>query len=550
MNKPDTRPQHRILSPLRIPLFRRIWGASLLSNLGFMILSVAAAWTMTLLTASANMVALVQTALMLPMMLLSLAAGAIADMYDRRKVGLVALCLSLLASAGLAVAMLSGIVTPWMLLAFCFLLGSGMAIFGPSWQASVSEQVPAEDLPQGVALNSISFNIARSFGPAIGGAVVAAAGSFAAFAMACVFYLPLFFVMLGWRRVPVPARLPPERIDRAISAGLRYALYSNVLRTVLIRTFAIGIAGSSVAALLPLIARDLVHGQAETYGILLGAYGIGAVVGAIAIGRFRSLLNNEQIVLVSTLLMAACVGIVAISPWVFVTVLALFGAGVGWMVAVTLFNIAMQTAVPRWVTGRTVAAFQTAIAAGIAIGSWLWGDVAQDLGVSLAVQLSALLTVATMLLGLVWRTPEIADADREAIEMRDPDVALALTGRSGPIVIDVEYRIAPEDARAFYNRMQAVRAMRLRNGAFGWSIARDISQPDQWFERFQYPTWHDYLRHRSRSTPEELAILDLARRYHRGEPELRVRRLLERPFGSVRWQDDAPAYGPDISGNP
>lgn len=536
-------PRAGITAPLRQPLFRRIWLASLLSNLGFMILAVAAGWTMTELTPSAHMVALVQTAIMLPMMLLSLPAGAIADMYDRRKVGLFALCLPLAAACGLCAVMPTGLMTPWLMLGFCFLGGSGMALFGPSWQAAVSEQVPARDLAPAVALNAISFNIARSFGPAIGGLIVAAAGSVTAFGVTALSYIPLMIVMFLWRRVPVPSRLPPERIDRAVHAGIRYVFYSHPLRAVLIRTFAIGITGGSVSALMPLVTRDLVHGQAQTYGLMLGAFGIGSVIGALGIARIRRHLSNEGATAAFTLLTAACMAGVAFSAHVPLTIILLLGAGIGWMVCLTLCNVTVQMAVPRWVTGRAAAAFQTAIAGGIAIGSWLWGQVAQTHGVAAAMLGSAVALVLTLLVAIIWRMPEIAEADRQAIDRDAPEVALALTGRSGPIILEIEYRIDPQDARTFYHRMQAVRAMRLRNGAFDWSISRDIENPEYWFERYFYPTWFDYLRQRSRATPEEEAIHDLAVRHHRGDPVLRVRRLLERPFGSVRWKDDAPDFG-------
>lgn len=508
-----------------------------------MILSVGAGWTMTELTPSADMVALVQTAIMLPMMLLSLPAGAIADMYDRRKVGLFALCLPLTAACGLCVIMPTGLVTPWLMLGFCFLAGSGMALFGPSWQASVSEQVPPKDLPPAIALNSISFNIARSFGPAIGGVIVAAAGSVAAFGVTAMSYIPLLIVMFAWRRVPVPSRLPPERIDRAVHAGVRYVFYSHPLRVVLIRTFAIGLTGGSVSALMPLVTRDLVHGQAQTYGIMLGAFGIGSIIGALNISRIRRVLSNEGAASLFSLMTAACIAGVAFSPYVSLTIALLLGCGIGWMVCLTLCNVTIQMAVPRWVTGRAAAAFQTAIAGGIAIGSWLWGQVAQAHGVSIAMLSSAVALALTLFVALIWRMPEIAEADRQAIDRDDPEVALALTGRSGPIILELEYRIDPQEARTFYHRMQAVRAMRLRNGAFNWSISRDVENPDYWFERYHFPTWFDYLRQRSRTTPEEQAIHDLAASHHRGEPVLRVRRLLERPFGSVRWKDDAPDFG-------
>ncbi len=215
-----------VMAPLRHAVFRRIWLASLLSNLGLMINGVGAAWAMTQMTSSADMVALVQTALMLPIMLLSLAAGAIADMYDRRIVGLAALSVGLAGAVALTALAYLDAVTPNSLLLFCFMIGSGMALFGPAWQASVSEQVPVDTLPAAVALNGISYNIARSFGPALGGLIVAAAGAVAAFVSNVVLYIPLLIVLYLWQRTLEPSRLPPERLRRAMVSGVRYIVHS------------------------------------------------------------------------------------------------------------------------------------------------------------------------------------------------------------------------------------------------------------------------------------------------------------------------------------
>ena len=252
-----------ILAPLRHATFRRIWTASLMSNLGLLVMAVGAAWSMTQMTSSASMVALVQTALMMPVALIATPAGAIADMFDRRIVGLVALAIALLGAVSMTALAWLGIMTPDLLLALCFTVGSGMALFGPAWQASVSEQVPAEALPSAVALNSLSYNIARSFGPAIGGVIVAAAGAIAAFAANALFYLPLIIVLYLWRRVQEPSRLPPERLARAVISGVRYILNSPSIRILLTRTLVTGIVGGSISALMPIATRDLLRGDAQ-----------------------------------------------------------------------------------------------------------------------------------------------------------------------------------------------------------------------------------------------------------------------------------------------
>jgi MFS family permease len=534
-----------VTAPLRHSAFRRIWLASLLSNLGLLIQAVGAAWAMTQMTSSADKVALVQTALMLPIMLISMPAGAIADMYDRRIVALVSLTISLSGASALTVLAWFGLITPAILLAFCFVVGCGMALFGPAWQSSVSEQVPAETLPSAVALNGISYNIARSFGPAVGGIVVATAGAVAAFAVNAVLYIPLLAVLFLWRRSIEPSRLPRERLNRAIVSGVRYIANSPSIRIVLARTLVTGLVGGSVSALMPLVARDLLHGGAQTYGIMLGAFGMGAVIGALNISEVRKRMSGEAAVRACAISMGAAIAAVALSRQPVLTAMALVVAGAVWMLAVALFNIGVQLSAPRWVAGRSLAAFQAAIAGGIALGSWGWGRLTDAAGVETALLVSAVLMLASPLLGLWLRMPRVGARNEDAEVLADPEVRLALTGRSGPLVVEIEYRVDQESARAFHQVMQEVQLSRQRNGAYGWSIARDIADPELWTERYHCPTWFDYLRQRNRSTQSERALHQRAMDFHLGPDPVRVRRMLERPFGSVRWKEETP----DIAAN-
>jgi MFS family permease len=530
-----------ITAPLRHSVFRRIWLASLLSNLGILIQGVGAAWAMTQMTSSADKVALVQTALMLPVMLISMPAGAIADMHDRRIVALVSLAIALAGATALTVLAWLNLVTPNILLALCFVVGSGMALFGPAWQSSVSEQVPAETLPAAVALNGISYNIARSFGPAIGGIVVATSGAVAAFAANALLYLPLLAVLFLWNRVSEPSRLPRERLNRAMVSGVRYITNSPSIKIVLTRTLVTGIIGGSVSALMPLVARDLLHGGAQTYGIMLGAFGMGAVIGALNIGEVRRRMSGEAAVRACALSMAGAIAAVAIGREPVLTAAALVLAGAVWMLAVALFNIGVQLSAPRWVAGRSLAAFQASIAGGIAIGSWGWGYLTDLAGVETALLVSAGLMFASPLLGLWLRMPPVGARNEAASEvLADPEVRLSLTGRSGPLVVEIEYRVAQDNARAFHNVMQEVQLSRQRNGAYGWSIARDIADPELWTERYHCPTWLDYLRQRNRPTQSERELHQQAMAFHLGPDPIRVRRMLERPFGSVRWKEDTP----------
>ncbi|MGY3694384.1 MFS family permease [Bradyrhizobium sp. USDA 3240] len=496
---------------------------------------------MTQMTAEADKVALVQTALMLPVMLIAMPAGAIADMHDRRIVALVSLAIALSGATTLTVLAWLNLVTPNILLALCFVVGSGMALFGPAWQSSVSEQVPSETLPAAVALNGISYNIARSFGPAIGGIVVASAGAVAAFAANAVLYLPLLAVLFLWNRVSEPSRLPRERLNRAIVSGVRYITNSPSIRIVLTRTMVTGIIGGSVSALMPLVARDLLHGGAQTYGIMLGAFGMGAVIGALNISEIRSRLSGEAAIRVCALTMGAAIAAVAVSRQPVITAAALVVAGAVWMLAIALFNIGVQLSAPRWVAGRSLAAFQASIAGGIAIGSWCWGRITDLGGVEMALLISAGLMLLSPVLGFWLRMPPIGARNEDATDMlADPEVRLQLTGRSGPLVVEIEYRVAQDNARAFHNVMQDVQLSRQRNGAYGWSIARDIADPELWTERYHCPTWLDFLRQRNRATQIERTLHQKAADFHIGAEPIRVRRMLERPFGSVRWKDETP----------
>ena len=530
-----------IFSPLRYAVFRRIWTASLLSNLGILVLGVGAAWTMTQISSSTNLVALVQTSLMLPVALVSTPAGAIADMFDRRMVGIVALSIALAGSISLSVLAWLGVVTPVLLLVFCFIIGSGMALFGPAWQASVSEQVPAEALPSAVALNGISYNIARSFGPAIGGVIVASAGAVAAFATNALLYLPLLVVLFLWRRLKEPSRLPPERMARAVISGVRYIVHSPPIRIVLGRTLVTGIAGGSVSALMPIVTRDLLHGGAQTYGVMLGAFGMGAVIGALNIAALRGRLGDEVSIRLCMIVMGVFVAVVALSRSPVLSGIALVFAGAAWTASVTVFNVGVQLAAPRWVAGRALAAYQAAISGGIALGSWVWGSTASVIGVEGTLLISGAALLVSPLLGLWMRMPTASGPNELSLDvLADPEVRLSLTPRSGPIVVEIEYRVDPARARLFYAVMQHVQLSRQRNGAYGWSIARDLADPELWTERYHCPTWHDYLRQRSRSTASERALHLRANKFHIGPEPIRIRRMLERPVGSVRWKEDTP----------
>jgi MFS family permease len=529
------------LEPLRERTYRRIWSASVLSNFGQLILGVGAAWEMTRLTTSASLVALVQTALMLPLMLVSVPAGAIADMFDRRRIAIVGLSFATVCAAVLTTLAFNGLTSPWILLAFCSLIGAGVALYSPAWGASIAEQVTPEHLPAAIALGSISYNLARSFGPAVGGVIVLAAGARAAFLTNSLAYLPLLTAFILWRRKSTAPRLPPERIDRAILAGARYALHSSPVRAAMVRAFSFGLAGAAGSALVPLVARDLLKGNASTYGLLLGCGGVGAVVGALLVSKARERLTPEQ-----AFRLCACTGgvmvlVIGTSHVLVLTAAAMAIAGMVNMLSIALLNVGVQLSVPRWVAGRALAGFQASLTGGIALGAGMWGHVAAQRSIEIAFLGSGVALILTPLIGLLIPMRHLLPADVEMIEIgSEPEVALAITPRSGPIAIEIDYRVDPGEARQFYDVMLKLQRARQRNGAFQWSLARDLSDPELWTERYHLPTWLDYSRLRSRFTHADRALQEAADAFNGARTARRVRRRLERPFGSVRWRADTP----------
>jgi hypothetical protein len=326
-------------------------------------------------------------------------------------------------------------------------------------------------------------------------------------------------------------------------SGLRYIGNSPSIKIVLARTLVFGLLGGAILALLPLVTRDRLQGGAGLYGMMLGAFGVGAVLGALNLTRLRKHLSAEAAISTCTITMGAGFAVVAASHTPVFTMAALVAAGAGWTLAWTLLNIGVQLSAPRWVSGRALAAYQAASSGGIALGAWGWGHLTDLAGVEAALLIAGVLMLASPLIGLWLRMPRIGSRGEETVVLDDPEVRLALTGRSGPVVVEIEYRVERENAWAFHTVMQEVQLFRKRNGAYGWSIARDIADPELWTERYRCPTWFDYLRQRNRATRSEAATEQRAIAFHIGPGPVRIRRMLERPFGSVRSSKDYTGAG-------
>jgi MFS family permease len=527
------------LSPLRYRAFAMIWTAALVSNLGTQLQQVGAGWLMTSLSGSPEMVALVQTAATLPIMLFALTAGALADNFERRRIMLAAQGFMFVTAGVLAALAWAELLQPWSLLGLTFLIGMGQALHNPSWQASVGDLVPRAELPQAVLLNSMGFNVARSGGPALGGLVVAAAGAASAFALNAASFVAMLGALLNWRPEPRERGVPRENIGRAIFDGIAFVAMSTDIQRVMLRACLFGFGAISVLGLLPVIARDHLDLAAFGYGLLLGSFGAGAILGGFIETILKARFDNEGRARLALTLFAAALLWIAGSRSAWLSLPALLLTGACWVQVLSLLNVTVQLSAPRWVVGRAISLYQTAVFGGMATGSWCWGSLAQRFGIPAALSVASALLIATALIGMARRLPDPQRLDLEPLNrFREPQLRLDLSARSGPIMVMVDYEIRQEDVDAFLALMTRRRQIRLRDGARRWALLRDLENPRTWTESYHVATWTEYVRHNLRRTKADADNLDNLRALHQGEVPPRVHRMIERP--TVPRRDDMP----------
>lgn len=529
-----------ILSPLRLPLFRAIWAANLVGSIGWLVQGVGAAWLMTTLAGTADKVALVQTATMAPILLFALLAGALADVWDRRWVLLVAQLWVATAAFGLATVSGAGMLTPVVLLLFTFLIGTGAALNGPAWQAVVREIVPREELAAAVTLNAIGFNLARAFGPAVGGAVVAAYGSQAAFLLNGISALALVVVLLFWRRQLPKDDLPRERLGGAVITGLRYVGETPAIRAILGRAAVFGMAASAALALLPLIARDRLGGGPVIYGLLLGGFGIGALLGAFLIHPLRHRRGAEFVITVLSAAGGIAFLVVGLLPDQLVTVLLALGvAGTAWLGAFSTFNITVQMRTAYWVQARVLSLYQTVVFGGMAIGAWAWGELADITSLEVGYMLAGGMLLASV--ALHWWQPLHAgeNPNLQPATRQEPLPAVTATVEEGPVMVQIEYEVGPATAPAFVAAMDEVGHLRRRNGAIRWRLFQDVTQGEHWIETFVLGDWVEHQRLRRRMTVADVALEARAVAFHQGRSAPMRRYMVARRHDSRYLLDEA-----------
>lgn len=491
-------------APLSHPTFRSLWLAVLVSNIGTWIHDVAAAWIMAETTGSPLMVAAVQSATTLPVVLLAIVAGTLADIVDRRRYLILAQLWMFLAAGTLAVLAQLGQLGPWSLVLLTFALGCGAAMAMPAQQATTPELVPKPLLGSAVALGSLSMNIARATGPAIGGLIVAQAGAAAAFALNALTFLAIVFALWRWKRTPAESVLPPESFGLALRAGLRYASQASVLQAVLVRTGAFFAFASALTALLPIVVRQELQASAGTYGLLLGCIGIGAISGAVLLPRLRRRLDADRLFLLASLVYAVCIAGVALLRDLRALYPICLVAGFAWISVLSSLQIAAQTAVPAWVRARALALYIVVFSAGMAVGSLGWGTLAQRYSVLQALLAAAVGTALAALLTRRWRLRDAAQIDvTPSGHWAQPVVADTMESDRGPVLITIEYHVVPAQRAAFLSVLRELGRSRRRDGAITWGIAEDTALPGSFLEYFSVASWLEHLRQHERVTNEE-----------------------------------------------
>ncbi len=503
-------------SPFAYPVFRWLWIATVVSNVGTFMQSVGAAWLMTSLSKSPVMVALVQSASIFPMFLLALPAGALADIIDRRRLLLVSQAWMMVAAALLSIMTFLGATTPWVLLSFTFLLGLGAAMNAPAWQAIVPELVPRAELTQAISLNSAGFNVSRAVGPAAGGVIVALAGAGATFALNAVSFLGVMIVLYWWPRPVTDTTLPAERMIAGIRSGLRYVRHSPGLQAVLWRSGIFILFSCSLWALLPLVVRYELVGSSADYGILWGCFGAGAVAGAALMPLLQRRFPGEVLLAGMTLIAAAMIVVVALVPHMSALAVAMVLSGTAWLVMLSTFNVAVQVAVPAWVRARVLAVYMLVFAGTLSSGSAVWGAVATHQSLKAALLFSAGGLVLVGLLAIL-RYPVKIDAESDltpSLHWPEPHLELEPRPEQGPVLVTVEYLIDPEQAKPFAQAMRALSHIRRRDGAIRWGLFQDTRSPGRFLETFIVETWMEHLRQHARITKADRALEGQAFSFH------------------------------------
>ncbi len=503
------------LAPFRHRAFAVIWTATLISNVGWWMYSAASGWLMTSLNPDPFIVALVQAASSLPIFLFAIPAGALADIFDKRKFLLIVKSLTTAVSAVYAVIVGFGLATPGNLLLFTFLVGATGALTVPAWQAVVPQLVPSDDLPPAIAANSAGVNVSRALGPALGGLTISAYGVVAPFWANAVANLAIVGSLLWWRpQQGARTLLPAERFGQAVLAGLRYARHNQHLRATMVRAAGFFLFTSAYWALLPLVSREQIAKGPEFYGVLLGVIGAGAVAGAFLLPWLNGTLGPDRLMALGALGQAAAMLLYGLARDPVTALVASLIAGASWIAALATLGVSAQVALPDWVRARGLALYTTVFFGCLTVGSAAWGEIAVRVGLPSAHFLAAAGTVAAMLLTWRWKLQTGAGIDlTPSMHWPAPITAQVIEQDRGPVLVTVEYRIRPADREAFLEALAKLEHERRRDGAYAWGVFEDAAEAGRVMETFLVESWMEHLRQHERVTNADRLVQDAVHRF-------------------------------------
>jgi MFS family permease len=512
---------------LRARTFRRLWFAQLGSNIGTWMQTVAAQWFLVGHSNAATLVSLVQTASLLPVLFLSLPAGVLADVLDRRRLLLATSIVSSGCVALLAVLTAVGALNPVVLLVFTLLIGCASALTSPAWQAIQPDLVPRAQIPAAASLGSITVNAARAVGPALAGFLVAWLGAAPVFAINAVSFLGISAAVFVWRQPPRRSTQDRERMVEAIEAGVRYLRAAPGPRRIILRSVLFAGPGSALWALLPLAADQHLRLGAGGYGALLGVLGVGAIVGIVVLPPLRARASANIILAGSAVAFALGTVSIVVLPLAAVIPLLLL-AGVGWIATLSTLNATMQLALPAWVRARGMAGYVLAFMGVQAVGSFVWGLIAQQAGLTLSLGISAaLLVLAALSVAVVPLHAETGHFDRTPVSFwPTPTLMLEPQPTDGPVVVVIAYRVARENQEQFIEATKALELSRRRTGARNWRLYRDGADEDRFVEQFTVRSWGEHLRqHADRMTAADRDFQETVKALA-GETPIEVTHLL------------------------
>lgn len=512
--------------PLHQRVFRMLWIATVVSNIGSWMSDIGVNWTMLSLSADPLAVALVQAASSLPMFLFVLPAGVLADIIDRRKILLFSQVWSFCAAAGLALLSFTGNVTPEVLLAATFLLSTGAALSSPAFQAIVPDLVDKQELSPAIALNSLGINISRAIGPALGGLILSFAGPWMVFLLNALSVVGVAVVLQRWKPQATVQRLPPEHFFTAIRGGLRYVHAAPVLQNVLVRTVAFFLFGSAGWAMLPLVARRELGLGPGGYGIMLACIGVGAICGAVVLPKLRKRLNADQMMVAASLLFAITMLALAFIRHVWLLNAFEFFTGFSWIAVLSTLNVGAQRSAARWVKARALAVYLTVFFGSMTIGSAIWGKLASEFGVAWSLCAATVGMVLGATTVLRWRLEKDAALDLDILDPAGGTANITIPHERGPVMVSCEYRIDPQDAHEFTLAMQDMRRVRRRTGAMGWAVYEDAVQPGVFVETWVMGSWIEHLRQHERHTVNDQRIRERVLAFHQGDEPPVVRHLV------------------------